>query len=265
MTLSPGYLLVFHGSRDPKTSKMVLQLAQLLTKKLTAKNILTQENYLVQDLSILGTNTSAISNPSPKPIVEIAALELTSIALHKNIIRFAQKIDRNGGEHIQIIPLFLAAGVHVREDIPREIALAETALKDRVTLKLSPYLGKYSGILGLLHSKFTQLAGDGRILLAHGSRMSEVKEHCQTLGAKLSAAIAYCSIAPSLAEQIKAQIAAGKKKIAILPYFLFPGRITKAIAQEVKQLQRTFPEVELILGQPLGATAELAALIAEEM
>ena len=177
----------------------------------------------------------------------------------------AQKIHQNGSEKIGIIPLFLAAGVHVQEDIPREIALAKTALNDKVTFKLSPYIGKYSGILGLLHSKFTQLSGDGRILIAHGSRRSEVREHCQALGAKLQAAIAYWSTPPNLAEVVKVQIAAGKKKIAILPYFLFPGRITKAIALEVKQLQRNFPGVELILGQPLGTTAELAALIAEEI
>ncbi len=265
MNSSPAYLLVFHGSRDPTTQKTVLQLAQLLTKKIITKNIVTQENYLIQDVLISDTNSLRTLNPTKKPIVEAAALELTSIALHKSIIKFAQKIHQNGGGHIRVIPLFLAAGVHVREDIPREIALAETALKNKVTLKLSPYLGKYSGMLDLLHSKFTQLSGDGRILIAHGSRMKEVREHCQTLGAKLQAAIAYWSMLPNLAEVVKAQIAAGKKKIAILPYFLFPGRITRAIALEVEQLQGTFPEVELMLGQPLGATAELAALIAEEV
>ncbi len=265
MTSDLSYLLVFHGSRDSNTQKVVLQLAQLLTEKLTTKNIVTQENYLVQDGLILETKSSGVLSHSKKTLVATAALELTSIALHKSIIKFAQKIQQNGGECIQIVPLFLNAGVHVREDIPREIALAEAELKNQVTLKLSPYLGKYSGMLRLLHRKFTELSGDGRILIAHGSRIAEVKQHCQILGAKLSAAIAYWSMSPSLSEQIKVQIATGKKQIAILPYFLFPGKITKAIATEVAQLRAVFPEVELILGQPLGTTSELAALIAEEI
>ncbi|MGF1540774.1 MAG: sirohydrochlorin chelatase [Pleurocapsa sp.] len=265
MTSDSAYLLVFHGSRDFNTQKTVLQLAQLLTKKLTTKNIVTQGNYLVQDDSTLETQRPTRLSHSKKTIVATAALELTSIALHKSIIKLAEKIQHNGGESLQIVPLFLNAGVHVREDLPREIALAETTLDNQVTLKLSPYLGKYSGMLGLLHRKFTQLSGDGRILLAHGSSIPEVKQQCQMLGAKLQAAIAYWSMPPSLSEQIEIQIAAGKKQIAILPYFLFPGKITKAIATEVEQLRAAFPEVELILGQPLGVTSELAKLIAEEI
>jgi sirohydrochlorin cobaltochelatase len=265
LTSYPAYLLVFHGSRDSNTQKTVLQLAQILTEKLTTKNIVTQENYLVQDESILATKSPALLNPSKKTIVATAALELTSIALHESIIRFARKIQQNGGESIQIVPLFLSAGVHVREDIPREIALAEAALDNKVTLKLSPYLGKYSGMFELLHRKFTELSHDGRILLAHGSRIAEVRQNCQILGAKLQAAIAYWSISPNLSEQVKAQIAAGKKQIAILPYFLFPGTITNAIAGEVARLQGTFPEVELILAQPLGVTHELPALIVGEI
>lgn len=256
---------MFHGSRNPKTSETVLQLAQLLIKKIITKNIVTQENYLIQDLSNSDSTGLTTSKALNLPMIEIAALELTSIALHKSIIKFAQKIHQNGGEQIQIIPLFLAAGTHVKEDIPQEIALAETAIKNRVTLKLSPYLGKYSGIKQLLHHKFTELSGEGRILVAHGSRLAAVQKHCQSLGNKLQAAVAYWSVVPSLQEQVQAQIAAGKKSIAILPYFLFPGRIVEAIALEVKQLQQTFPEVDLIVGQPLGASEELAALIAEEI
>ena len=67
-----------------------------------------------------------------------------------------------------------------------------------------------------------------------------------------------------MSQQVEAQIAAGHKRIAILPYFLFPGKITEAIAKEVSELQIKYPEVKSFLGKPLGATPALAELIAQE-
>ncbi|NJK53531.1 MAG: hypothetical protein HC936_13280 [Leptolyngbyaceae cyanobacterium SU_3_3] len=48
------------------------------------------------------------------------------------------------------------------------------------------------------------------------------------------------------------------------PIFLFPGKITEAIAQEVANLQQEYPHVELCLGKPLGATEAIAELIVQE-
>ncbi len=85
------------------------------------------------------------------------------------------------------------------------------------------------------------------------------------MAAQLDANLAYWSTTPWFTEQIRTQIALGVKKIAILPYFLFPGKITDAIAQEVAKLQQEYPQVELFLGQPLGATEALAELIDQEV
>ncbi len=51
------------------------------------------------------------------------------------------------------------------------------------------------------------------------------------------------------------------KKITILPYFLFSGGITDAIATQVQQYQQKFPKISFKIGSPLGATPELAQLI----
>ena len=80
---------------------------------------------------------------------------------------------------------------------------------------------------------------------------------------KLNADLGYWSTNPKFSQQIVGQIRSGIKKIALMPYFLFPGRITSAIAQEIAHLQQEYPQVELCLGQPLGATPALAELIAQ--
>ena len=54
---------------------------------------------------------------------------------------------------------------------------------------------------------------------------------------------------------------AGYQNIAILPYFLFPGGITDAIANHLVQLQLKFPGVTLQLAAPLGVNMELADII----
>jgi len=55
----------------------------------------------------------------------------------------------------------------------------------------------------------------------------------------------------------------GYREIAILPYFLFSGGITDAIAQAVEALKLQFPGVSLYLAEPLGVSGELADLIGD--
>ncbi|NJK53530.1 MAG: hypothetical protein HC936_13275 [Leptolyngbyaceae cyanobacterium SU_3_3] len=93
------------------------------------------------------------------PLIEIAALELAPQSLSQSLIEFAQKANRQGFNQIKVVPLFLAPGVHVQSDIPGEIALGMKQLDNQVTLQLSPYLGKYSGIVALLSSLFGELSG----------------------------------------------------------------------------------------------------------
>ena len=56
-------------------------------------------------------------------------------------------------------------------------------------------------------------------------------------------------------------VGAGYRQIGIIPYFLFAGGITDAIAVAVEQLQEQFSSVRLDLAEPLGASQELADLI----
>jgi sirohydrochlorin cobaltochelatase len=261
LTTPPAYFLVIHGSRNPTTQSAAFQLQQLITSKIIS--IVTQQDYL--ENSLTSSNSESINMFNSKTLlVEVAALELSPLTLNKSLVKFAQKVYSQGFERIKVIPLFLAPGVHVKEDIPLEIALAIEQIDNQVTIELSPFIGKYSGMVQLLADKFAELSAKTRILVAHGSRLPTVTDYYDNLADKLNATMAYWSTTPSLGQQVK-QVTTGQKKIAILPYFLFPGKITKAIAMEVASLQTEHPDVELILGQPLGTTEALAELIAKEI
>ncbi len=264
MILSYAYLLVFHGSRDCRTQTGASDLRQLLVTKYKYKHILAQPNCHETSLPNCELKTFINADLLTNPLIEVAALELAPISLNESLVNFAHQAKQQGFKQIKVIPLFLAPGVHVRQDIPAEIALAIKQINQQVTIELSPYLGKYSGIVPLLARKFAKLSAQTRILIAHGSRLSGVNNYYQNLASQLNATIAYWSVPPKLAQQIDLQIASGTKKIAILPYFLFPGKITEAIAQEIALIQQKYTQVELVLGQPLGASEALAELIAQE-
>ena len=262
MTTS-AYLLVIHGSRNRKTKDAASQLKQSIAIKFQSKHIITQQDYRETNLSFLSARISRLNKKIP--LIDIAALELATLSLSESLIEFARQAKVRGFKQVKILPLFLAPGVHVTEDIPTEIASAIQQIDKEVTVELSPFLGKYSETIELLNHKFSKLLAPSQILIAHGSRIPGVDSYYKHLGKQLNAVMAYWSTTPSLDRQVKAQIAAGHRKIAILPYFLFPGKITEAIATQVATLQAQYPEVELVLGDPLGATPALAELIVEKM
>ncbi|MDP5337283.1 MAG: sirohydrochlorin chelatase [Nodularia sp. (in: cyanobacteria)] len=231
--MTSAYLLVSHGSRDPRPEVAMQQLAGLVSHKLG--------------------NT--------KHPVGIAALELQPQPLHQQIQRFVTSVDEV--DCLQVVPLFLLPGVHVMTDIPEQIALAKQALGENMMINLHPHLGSHPGLITLLSEQMATMKAETTILLAHGSRRPGSLEPIETIAAKLGAVTAYWAVAPSLESRIQDLVAAGKREVTILPYFLFTGGITDAIAQSIEKLKLQFPAVTFQLAAPLGASAELAEIIGD--
>jgi len=59
----------------------------------------------------------------------------------------------------QVVPLFLLLGVHVIEDIPTEVAIAQQALGQEVKIDLRPYLGTHPGLSCLLANQMAATKG----------------------------------------------------------------------------------------------------------
>lgn len=195
-----------------------------------------------------------------RPLVDTAALELASSPLHQQIQQVAERAKASGYSQLQVLPLFLLPGVHVMEDIPAEVAIAQQHLGESFYLKLRPFLGKHPQLPELLKGFDPQVA---LILLAHGSRRLGGNQPVEAIAAQLSALPAYWSVPPSLETQVSRLIQQGHSHISIQPYFLFEGGITDAIAQTVQQLRQQFPAVQLHLASPFGTTPELARLIVD--
>ncbi|MBL1199751.1 MAG: sirohydrochlorin chelatase [Nostoc sp. GBBB01] len=242
--MSSAYLLVSHGSRDRRPEIAMQELARLVCQKL-------EKNH---------------NQTSGEHLVGIAALEMTQKPLHQQIQEFAKTAfgcDKVSANHhrLKIVPLFLLPGVHVMTDIPAEVALAQQSTGEDITIELQPYLGSHPDLKKLLWHQVAKIEAQARILLSHGSRRPDSQKPVEAMAANLGAVVAYWSVAGSLESRVKELVAAGYREIAILPYFLFAGGITDAIAASVETLKLQFSAVTFHLAEPLGASAELADLI----
>ncbi|NWF59190.1 MAG: sirohydrochlorin chelatase [Fischerella sp.] len=244
-----AYLLISHGSRDPRPEIAMQQLAKLVSEQ-------AQGN--LADIAAIG---GVASVARCETLVGTAYLELSPEPLHEQIIKFARNIAPLQKFRLKIVPLFLLPGVHVMEDIPTEVGLASQVLGQDILIELQPYLGCHPGLERLLAKQFASATATARILLAHGSRRPGSRQPVEVMAKNLGAVTAYWSVPPSLETQVQELIIAGYKQIAILPYFLFAGGITDAIAQTTEKLQLQFLEVNLQLAEPLGVSTELAELI----
>ncbi len=282
--LSPAiaYLLVSHGSRDPRPQAAAAQLAARLGELLQPAArmnfpdeipIRFRERFAVPD---------GDSPPTVLPIAEArrvgtAQLECAALPLHQQIVEFSQSqfepsqwTDPSQRAHLRgeappqrlvVLPLFLLPGVHVMEDLPAEIALAQQALGSAVEIAVCPYLGTQPGLRRLVREQMATLPMAAWILLAHGSRRAQGNQPIAAIAEDLGAVPAYWSVSPSLEDRLPELIQLGCQKIGILPYFLFSGGITDAIAQSVEAIAQRFPDLTLHQASPLDGSPALVDVL----
>jgi sirohydrochlorin cobaltochelatase len=228
--LPNAYLLVSHGSRDSRPQIAADQLAQQLRLQLASI------------------------------FVDTAQLELAEQPLHLQVSEYALKCAELGISSIVILPLFLIPGVHVLEDLPAEITLAQELIGDRIQLTVAPFLGANADFAALFGANRDVLPSQS-IILAHGSRKTGGNTLVEELASSLDLQAAYWSVSPSLSDQVNKLVVTGATEIGILPYFLFAGGITDAIKKLVSQLREQHPQVQLRLGMPIGNNPELVGMI----
>ena len=225
--------LVTHGSSDRRSWSALQNLVNVALSQSSSPNL---HNYLISGGCLEG-------------------LELT---LAQQLEQFAIEVFSYGCKEITILPLFLLAGVHVSEDIPHEVAIAQSKLQqtlsqsanqdaikssEPITIRVTPHLGTHSRIPHLLDQHFRDHEhhpeegnpnqAQGRILIAHGSRRDGANQVIEDLAHQSQAIAAYWGVEPKIETQIENLIAQNVYRINVLPYFLTSGGITEAIANKL--------------------------------
>ncbi|MDR9405117.1 MAG: sirohydrochlorin chelatase [Halothece sp. Uz-M2-17] len=250
-----AYLLVYHGSRDPRPQQEMDRLAEQIQSQLAEQSVVSPVEKF---------RTAVLTKP-PQPLVYTAALELAPLPLESAIAQLSEQLAPKGITELQILPLFLLPGVHVREDIPEAVKIAQQMVETKMRVTLKPYLGQSPLMARKLQATFSDVTDSARIIISHGSRRQGGNQPLETLAQQVGAKPAYWSVSPTLTEQITGFVEAGISAIEIMPYFLFPGGITDAIAQEVQTLKAQFQSVHLHFGRPLSRHLSLADLIIKDM
>lgn len=212
-------------------------------------------------------NSVPVSGQPLSVLVQDAYLECFPLALHQQIIQFAQEAKTYLGnqplEKMVIIPVFLLAGTHVMEDIPAEVALAQTLMGETTNLITTSHFGSHVGLQRIITEAMATYPFEAWVLLAHGSRYRGANQTIENIANSLGAIAAYWSVEPKLATRTQELADAGVRRVGIFPYFLFSGAITEAISQAVSQLSQQWPQVSLTLMKPLEASQELANLLVD--
>jgi sirohydrochlorin ferrochelatase len=238
-------------------------LAGLVRQALQAKSNVLRSSLAVGVAQTIGTVGASMRSQALNPFVGTAVLEFGSMPLHEQIHHFSYQAQRTGCNRVQIVPLFLLPGTHVQEDIPTEVAIAQQTLNSAVTLDLRPYLGSHPGLADLVQASIRNAPETTWILLAHGSQRPGGNIPVEGLVSRLQVFPAYWSVPPTLSQRVKQLVQAGHFCLGIVPYFLFAGGITDAIAQTIADLQRGYPGLTCHCLSPLGVTPQLAHLIAD--
>ncbi|OKH16943.1 sirohydrochlorin chelatase [[Limnothrix rosea] IAM M-220] len=188
-------------------------------------------------------------------------LECTDRPMVTAITQYLETYPDKSDIHLQILPLFLLPGVHVREDIPGAIAQLRQQFP-KITIQTLPYLGKDGLLAPFLERQFEKHPDAKRVLLAHGSRRTGANPQIETLAASLNANTAYWATEPALQETIALLTKEDLNIVYVVPYFLFSGKIPAAIAAQVHELQQSYSRLQFYLGQPFGTQPDCAVAIA---
>lgn len=270
--MSTAYLLVSHGSSDARHQSGLTRLAHL-TQQAIADKLTASRKGWHDELHWEETCATEADRPLwagrvgqselPEWILGTATLEAAEAPLAMQIEAFGRQALARGIRQVVIVPLFLLAGVHVTEDVPAEIAIAQRSLQHQVSLWCTPHLGDAPGLFHLMRLRLTLTGAEKCLLFAHGSRRRAGNRAVMGLASALDAATAFWSVPPDLETRVLELIHDGYQHIAIAPYFLFPGGITDSILHRTEALADRFPRVRLRLLSPLGSSADLGSVVAD--
>lgn len=178
---------------------------------------------------------------------------------------------------VLVIPFILNAAGHVKMEIPAAIEAARTR-HPAVAFEYARHLGMGREILAVLQGRLDGLMGDlampdprttGVILLGRGSsdagangELAKMTRWLFEDNAHDLVDLAFTGIAwPRLESAVQRQVRLGMTQIAILPVYLFAGRLTERIAAQTERLRTLYPGIALAVAERFGFDEGIFSLL----
>ena len=204
----PALLLVAHGTREDAGAEVSGQLAEAVQRRLPEAPV---------RLAFADVRPPTVGHVLP------ALLDALEVSRVREVGAAAEVI---------MVPAFLAAGYHVRRDLPAQLAAAGVADRVRVT----PVLGADPRLVAAAEARLRAAGwrrGDATVLAAAGSSdpsaRAEVAAVARVLGRRLGCSVHVGYLAggvPSVGElvtRLREERPGGRRRVAVASWLLAPG------------------------------------------
>jgi precorrin-8X/cobalt-precorrin-8 methylmutase len=209
--------------------------------------------------------SSKLKDREPDRIVECGFLDLEKPNFEEAIAKCVQ----NGVSNLVVIPGLLISANHARKDIPDKI-IKMTRKYPALNIKYGRPLGIHPKILKVCCERIetavsNSISNTGRsdtllMTVAHGSsdpdtnsttaKVSQILLKSMEFGGSETSFVGASQ--PLLSEALEASTKKGFKRVIVFPYFLFNGVLTKRIVSIVDNIQKKYPEIEILKAQHLN-------------
>ena len=180
--------------------------------------------------------------------------------LHQTKLCYLEMIHPNFKETLQqldvptiVVPLFLHEGWHMRKDISDAISASTKAVT------ILPPLTSHLALMAVVEDRLaeTKSGHDAVIIYSHGNRATEKQIHLVKLALEFEVKTGFkCTVVvskgePSLRSELCSLVEKGKKRITILPHFLFSGVWKSELDSQIRALSLS-SDVQITIAKPLG-------------
>ncbi|MCX6047825.1 MAG: sirohydrochlorin chelatase [Chloroflexi bacterium] len=178
-----------------------------------------------------------------------------------------------GAQRVIALPLFLGAATHQKNDVPTILNWAKaqwpaTEFRYGVPLGVQPHIVNalaYNIDQLLATVPPVSLAETAIIVVGRGSRDPDSNSEVSKIARLLYEGRPYGWVevafydltTPRIELMVERCAKLGARRIIVLPYLLFSGRIATRIAERLHRMQAACPATELLLGSPLGVSEHL--------
>lgn len=236
--MNPALLIVGHGSSDAVGAQEFRAFTERVGKRMEARDTVVAGGFI---------------ELSPPPLTDAVRVLIG-----------------RGHRRIAAVPLMLVAAGHAKGDIPAALA-RERQRHAGLTVAYGRPLGPHPSVLSLLREKLSGFENDHMVLLVgRGSTdpdaNAEVAKVARLLAETTLANVEYAFVSlapPGVATGLERCRRLGAARVAVLPYFLFPGVLPDRVKSQAVAWCAEHPEVEVRCAPVLGDTETLADMVIE--
>lgn len=211
----------------------------------------------------------------PESQVRFGYIELAEPLLEQALEDAAEKADE-----VIVLPLFLFAAGHVKQDIPSAVQEAREKFP-HVDFLIAPPLGVHPYMIRLVLKRLSEsTVGFGQahsetlvVVVGRGSSDPDANGNFYKLTRILEETSPYACVVPCfvaitrpwLPEALERVARGNPKAILIQPYLLFPGKLVHQIENEAREFSKQYPDISVRISLTLGRDPLIFELLKERI